>query len=455
MQNKGFDIDCFFSFEEKNKCFDYKVEGIYFWDLIRCELYYDIYRGNIPDDNERSSSLTVAIFKFIKESYVFMFSMFFKKWDCIFFTASRNKLENNKYFDQSLGDLLAKYKKNEISFESFERDQKKWEYKNTLYNPIGIINKISSKFSKNQDYSSVIKLITDEYKDSNFTNQTINNIVKKYKVELYFYSILFKLKCPKIIFLSQSGSQKALFVAAKKNSIPVVEVQHGVINEGHVMYSYSHKINYKSDQIFLPTYFFVFSEFWKKQVYYPVKKTLCMGNSFFYEFPNTAKDTSIIKEGLAVASANIYGENLKKIVMELASRNSVDPIYFKLHPNQYSEKDNFTADFLPFKNVHIFSSEKSMFELLALSKAVLVIQSTALYESLHRKNIGIIYKKQSYEEHDHVFDNPNVYLVDTAEQVTEAMNHSFVEDAVFDNMFFKDFDHKLFEQFISELNIKK
>jgi hypothetical protein len=455
MQNKTFNSDCFFSFEERNKCFDYKVGGIYFWDLIRHEVYYDIYRGNIPNENERSSSLILAIFKFIKESYFFTLFLFFKKWDYIFFTASRNKFDNNKYFDQSLGDVLAKYKKKAISFESFQRDNNKWQYKNTLFNPIGIIDKLSSKFIKNQDYSSILNVIKEEYKDSNFTNQTINNIVKKHKIELYFYSILFKLKSPKIIFLSQSGSQKALFLAAKKNIIPVVEVQHGVINAGHMLYSYSNKINYKSDQIYLPTYFFVFSEFWKKQVYYPVKKIMCMGNSFFYELPSKVIGTSVIKDGLTVASANIYGVNLKKIVIELASQNSVIPIYFKLHPNQYSEKEDLIADFLPFKNVYVFSSEKSMDELIALSKAVLVIQSTALYESLHRKRIGIIYKKQSYEEHNHVFGNPNVFLVDSAKQVIEAMNHSFVEDAVFDDLFFKDFDHKLFEQFISDLNIGK
>ena len=455
MLDRGLNIDSFLFFEEKNKCFELKAGQIYFWDLIRLNVYHNIDRDNNSKAKVKtkrkaiSLNLFYRIIKLIKNSCVLLFFLFFKKCDDFYFTASRNKLNETKFFDRNLEDIIIKSNRKSIIFENFQNDLKKTQYKNAIFNPVDLIFKIFSKFFKNNDYSAILKLIKKEYPNSTFTNKNINEIVNKYKFELFFYSILFKLKKPKIIFLTQNGIQKGLFFVAKKNGIPLVEVQHGLINKNHVAYNYNKNITYNSDQIYLPTYFFVFSEFWKREVYYPVNRILEMGNSFLNNF----NGTTLVKDGLLVISADIYAENLKKIVIDLVNQNYTKPIYFKLHPNQYIDKDYFIEEFSSFKNIYVFSSEKRIDELLKSSKATLVINSTVLYETLHCKNIGIIYKKQSYKEHNNIFNNPNIYLVNNAAQLKEAINKSFIEDTLINEVFFKDFDHSLFEQFITDLNL--
>ncbi len=124
-----------------------------------------------------------------------------------------------------------------------------------------------------------------------------------------------------------------------------------------------------------------------------------------------------------------------------------------MHPNQFIEKQYYIDQFSSFENVKVYTNESSIYELLAISNAILVIQSTALYEAYHLNKKAFIYKKQTYYRHKHVFGLPNIYLIDNANEIAEAYNNEFVLDTRSQNLFFKNFDSLKFNQFKNDLNL--
>jgi hypothetical protein len=126
----------FFAFETNKKLFEKKHKDIFIWDIIRFDVYYELLwklKSKVSIKHKNSSKLLI-----LKEIMFFIYSLLFRKYDVIFFTASRNKHFNGKFFDQNLEDILVKYPK-AICFESFERNLEKLKNKKIpIHNPINV-----------------------------------------------------------------------------------------------------------------------------------------------------------------------------------------------------------------------------------------------------------------------------------------------------------------------------
>lgn len=438
----------FFAFEEDNQLFELKHKELFLWDIVRSDIYFKILWGNNDKIffDKKKSFKSVLLFEIIS----FIYSFLFIKYDYLFFTASRTKDGNNNFFDQNLQDLLVHYPDAQC-FESYQRNIFSLKNKKiTIFNPINLFSKIARFFYKNYDFYKLVNLLNNNFSTLNITENEINNLLTQFKIDFNFYCTLFKLKKPKIIFITQNGIQKGLFAAANKFNIPVIEVQHGIIDKGHLIYNYNRKINYDGGRVFLPKYFFTFSEFWNKEIFYPVKEILAMGNSYYYNTINRIKPSNTQK-GILVASSDVFGEQLKELVIDLSRKNKI-PIYFKLHPNQFYQKDYYKDNLKEFPNVEVFTDEKNLFELIDISNAVLVIQSTAVYEALHFKRIGIIFKKQTYMRHQHLFNDKNVYLINNSDELNDVVNYEFEEDNSNEFVYFNNFDKLKYSKFIEGLN---
>lgn len=437
----------FFSFEKRNKLFEKKHKNLFIWDILRFEIYYDILWNNkTSSSHQEKRSPKILI---LKEIYFFILSLIIDKCTYLFFTASRNRDDQGFFFDQNLEDSLQACP-GAICYESYERKAKNRKSDRiTVFNPIFVIRYFFKFFYKNHDFKEIVSLVKSEYSESNISESQINDLIICFQIDYKFYRFVFKMKKPRAIFITQNGIQKGLFAAAKSLGIPVIEVQHGIIDEGHISYSYSPDISYTAMQLYLPTYFFSFSDFWTKSIFYPVKQTLAVGNSFFYSTKDKI-DNSKNKVGILVASSDVFGSDLKNLVLDFSKFNT-QPVYFKLHPNQFFEKEYYVEQFKDCKNVQVITNEKSIYELLEISKAILLIQSTALYEALYLKRIGVIYKRQSYIRHEHVFDKRNVYLVDNAKELSLAIEKEYLEEEASYLSFFDNFDQKRFSEFMSQL----
>ena len=270
---------------------------------------------------------------------------------------------------------------------------------------------------------------------------------KEYYTDFYFYSSFFKKKNIRRIFLTQNGILKAFLKAAQENRIPVFEFQHGLVDIGHLAYNYP-KMDYKEGQITLPNTILSLSPFWFNELYLPNVKIVPIGNDYFYnplaEILSTTNINTNTAKTILVISSDVFGKDLSDFILKSEKEGQLKDIsiYFKLHPNQFFEKEYYTEKLSSLKNIRIITNEKSVGELLKICNTVFAIQSTAIYEALQANRKVILLKRMSYLRHQHIFDRKNLHLVDTVEDFISALNTEIVIDQ--DITFFAPFDKEAF-----------
>ena len=118
------------------------------------------------------------------------------------------------------------------------------------------------------------------------------------------------------------------------------------------------------------------------------------------------------------------------------------PIFFKLHPNQFDEKEYYIESLREFENIEVISDEFSVSDLIGKCDTIFTIISTTIYEALQSGRRVILLKEPPYKDHKHIFDRKNLHLVDTVEDFISALNTEIVTDK--NVTFFAPFDKEAF-----------
>lgn len=434
----------FFELEKNYNLFDYKIEKeIYWWDIIRYDVYYELMYT--LEFRKRNREITDSFQKNYRKKINKLFYLildivkFFlkKKKKFLFYKCTRNIDKNGKKIDIIADDFLNIVYKDSFVIESNPISYKEKKYKNSLL-------KIKKKLKKERCFKLDIdleKIFFKEFGIKTDINGKIQSILNNYFIEYKHYVWLLKKINPKIIFVVQNGIQKGLFSAANYLNIPVVELQHGQVNNYHLAYSYPVDIDYSNIKT-LPKYFFTFGKFWNN-INYPVKKKIDMGNNF-YSLQNIEKTG----DKIAIVFADIYTSDLLPLTINLLKKDIKRNYIVKLHPNQKNQIQIIKNELKAFKNVEIIYNEKSMQEVLDESFAIIQIQSTTIYEALQKNKIVFLYKKQDYITHHDVFYSKNVYLVNNENDILEGLskNKSLEEDICF----FEKFNKEKFLKFIKD-----
>lgn len=188
---------------------------------------------------------------------------------------------------------------------------------------------------------------------------------------------------PNVVVLTVSyGHGKATQIeACKRLGVPVVELQHGVIDPYHMGYSYPGPERTKRT---FPDYLLVYGTFWRDMVSYPIgdDRVIPAGHPFM-ESRLPEHDEAARTERLVFVSQGSIGDRLSRFAAELAGdpRFTADIVY-KLHPAEtarYPEEYPWLAD----ADLRVADgSESSLYELFASSTAQVGVYSTAVYEGL-------------------------------------------------------------------------
>jgi hypothetical protein len=430
--------DRFLEFEQEFELFKLKdSKGTYVWDIIRFEVYINLlwdYKNRPNIKNKYGLKITLllkTLFLFIK----FLFDQ--KNYYSFFFLTSRNK--NGQFFiDKNAQCVIDITKTSKLFFESAPISNK------TLYEP-SYPTSIQSLFRKiykttyKFDTESLINLIGQHFPNSKINSKNLIQLINDFYSDKYFYNWVFKSKKVQHIYITQNGIQKGLFAAANNLGIPTIEFQHGIVDSGHIAYNYPININ-NSEYIYFPKVILSLSDFWFNDINTPAK-ILPVGNDLFSNISNNHNNSKIF----TVISADIFGLELLKFIKELYSTEFDYDCYFKLHPNQYSEVSYFENELSGIPNVKIITDEISVEQLTNISNAILSIQSTALYEALQAGVKAIIYRKSSYMRHSHIFNLPNVYLINNTMDFIEALEEPI---KITNYKFFKQFNKDLFKEAI-------
>lgn len=434
MNNKEDIVAQFLAFEKKNNLFDLQdSKGTYYWDIIRYYVCVKLRYQEAPLIKKKQRKNYLLILKRIFDFFLIFFT--YSKKQYLFYLASRDKDTHKKNIDRNLKpsyDLLKEKKL--LLIESFTPN-----LKDTYFLPQNIYYKLFRK--KFFDFTNVLNLLNNFFGETKISNEYLNAILNHYYSDLSFFKKILKKHKVEKIFMTQNGIQKGLIKAAKELNIKIFEFQHGVVYENHLAYNYPSEC--LNEKVYLPNTIFSFSPFWFQDVFLPNVKIVPIGNDFLYK---SIKFSSLTKpkKGLLIISTSVFGKKLLNFIKNDAFQKKTQniPIFFKLHPNQFDEKEYYIESLREFENIEVISNEFSVNDLIGECDTIFTIISTTVYEALQSERRVILLKEFPYEDHKHIFDRKNLHLVDTVEDFISALNTEIVTDK--NVTFFAPFDKEAF-----------
>lgn len=442
----------FQSMEMKERLFERKTsDEIYFWDIVRYDVFNLIFRDYLneqfTDDKQKTSSKRKITFnKILRGIITYQRDMdYFQKYrnsKYMFFCCSRNFIDN-KDIDFISKDYLKIIEDQSFIIETFDSSVNNSYFKNIIFK---YQKKMSKLFFRKNDVYNINEIINGYFNISIDIDELLNSILDNFRFEKKFYLNFLRKTNPQIVFFVQNGIQKALMHSCNELNITSVELQHGIINFSHPAYSFPKGVEmYLNGQVIVPDVFFTFSKFWTDNTYFPVRKNIVMGNSYYGSLACSLSQGDR-KNEITFVSANIYQKDIDRYISYLANNNSRIIINLKLHPNQINDKKDLCSRYKMYSNIKVYYNEVTLLELFSRSKEVIMVTSTAAYEAIQVGcNVGIIKTEMSYNIED-LFNHPNVRLLEQPEDILINKNNKSYQ-----TVFFEKFNDTKFLKFIDEI----
>jgi len=390
--------------ENREKLFEWKVNNVYIWEIIR----YKIYAAAVNVSFESGARANKT--PFLKS----LISKIGKKTDQYF-----NALLNNPFFNKEKVDVLVIESSRKLKFENeyidpytkFTCDElKQAGVKHLKFQSSYVYDKLVKKddLTKHLDlinilsgYASVfIKLDlkeTDRIKTESIETLLKNELgvslnllelvkgdIKKFKSNSWFYKRLLKSKAPREIYIVNFCDKPALIACAKEQQITVIDIQHGLISSHDIIYNYP---NVSEGSLhYFPDKFYIWSDVWKEAGKLPLTDSniVVYGNKFlekqvelFRKVVKQPKQTIIISQpGLTQKIARTVLENYEAF-------QSFNVLY-KLHPNEYATFESYPEykELKAKSNLSFVGWNEDLYKLLAESTHVVGVGSTVLVEAL-------------------------------------------------------------------------
>lgn len=432
--------DKFHLFEKK----EIRSEDTELWDVVRFDISCTLFYPLASILKKRKRRLYKDVFLQFFRFFVFLFSMR-KSYDFLFFSCSRFQNEEHKQYDPNILDIYEVLKNNSLCIDSYFSENHYqypvvFDYFLRFKRRFCIGKYREETIGKFPSY--ILESIQKEF-GIKIEDDVVHNLLTNFELEKDHYSKLFKCLKPKVIFLVQNGIQKGLFMAAKECNIPLVELQHGLVDASHLAYSYSSGIDV--EKLILPSYFFVYSEFWKNRINYPIKEVVVMGNTGASKIVE-----SVVKlYDVCVVCADVYMNEFFLFIDELIDCGYKGKICLKLHPNQFGEVDFIRHKYQIYSNINVVYTEVSMKTIISQSYSMLAIQSTSVYEALDAGVNVFIFKRLDYHIHNDILDYKGGHLVACVKDFLNSHESDSVRCA--QNSFFEPFDYLKFQSFISKI----
>jgi hypothetical protein len=446
-------IERFFKMENEYSLFSLRTRNEYpLWDIIRDRVAAELKKGVQPNFNKininKKFSRFISNLKISKNLVLSLFNIFKPLNENIFFLTSRNKTDVGTYFDISADGALSTFNKSQITIietNTPHGDYKYSDYDMILCSTIFLFRCL--RYEKMNISPEVLEEINNALKNS-FPENSIP-LLLIIQQELFYFQFSFRFyywllrknrKRLKRVFVTQNGIQKGLFLAAHHVGIKCYEFQHGIVDKSHTVYSYNSQIYYETNDLINPNIFFTFSKYWSDLLYHPFTLTIPSGNDFFSRRIEQACD----RIAITVISSIIHDVELRPYTIEFSKKHPEQKIYYKLHPSQFWQADGIKKCFFEFRNIVVIRDEESVLQLLAKSKVILAVASTAVYEALHNNISVILLKRLNFMAHHDIFNHPKVNLVNDLNDFEKIISGDLNFKTSNKNIFFHPFQRDLF-----------
>lgn len=428
------EIEIIKEIENKKNLFQKKIKNIYFWKIIRFNLFSEIVKKKcrtneahdlISKTNKLKYLLKWCIYNTLKNNVL--------KKEIIIFDHNRFFHENNCYKSIYTFDLIKKLEKKKITYEiiypNFTNDKIKnknvHRIENLNYIFIKILYLLKRKISKLSlnDKEFLIKLkkeLEEKFKIEKIGLLEENNILKElynFEAGYQYYKKYFRIKSPQKIYLICSYGREAIIVAAQELGIEVIELQHGVFTKYHIGYSFPIiKVPY------FPNKFFIFGEYWKKDEFLPINtESIIYGYPYLRNQLERYKNIEKKKNQVIFISQGPIGKKLSKKATEFAKDNPSIKVVYRLHPGEFLRWKTEYKELYEnreLENLKISdNNEKNLYEYLFESEYLIGVNSTVIYEALEIElKIGII-KLFGYEYVEDLINDNIIHAFNENERI--------------------------------------
>ncbi|NHJ04813.1 MAG: hypothetical protein EAX90_08315 [Candidatus Heimdallarchaeota archaeon] len=257
---------------------------------------------------------------------------------------------------------------------------------------------------------------------------------------------------PELIVLhnEQGNYERAFIMALKRKKIPILAIQHGIINSASPGYVLSKGRICKDDENhlksgclhiadFTSVYGDKTKEFLIKECGYPDNKVIITGCSRWdilknkknfnkKEFLNQLKFNielpivSVLSPGLFIKSRQFY---FNKTVLETIQNYFPNvQIIWKPHPKEDNNEVKKIAEQFKIKNIEI-NKDLPLFDVLNASDIVITVHSTTGLEAILFEKAVITFIPEGEEENDLYKDSNAVIKVENQEELKHAINQIF------------------------------
>ncbi len=427
-----------------------KFNGIEAWPILRIYL-----ASKLILNKNRVTVNKGNIFSLLKSFFLGFYNLLiFKNGYLAFSDSGRRVLIDGVYYDRLVDPIAEKLKLLVFEtplFEHFPKSKTKTKYLSSSL-PFFLLQEIISYFIILRiENESLIKTILF---DANISID-YKKILKKVIAQSIVMGLIIRFKKIKGVFLVVSYTKEGIIIACKRNNIPVVELQHGVINEAH----YAYNINKRYSDIFFPDYILTYGESEKKVFEsnnnnFIKKENVFVVGNYLIDYYRKSKlnysefeqKTSNFKFTISITGQNAFDHILAPFIIDLSIiLPYVGFIYIPRDKNYFIE-NNIN---LP-PNI-VFINTLNTYDVIRRSTMHCTITSTCGIEALCLgiPNIFINIDGWSKKYYAYLMDYPYNFFADTVNDFISIVNNKPIYDK-FDVI--KTYSHIIKDNYLQNLN---
>jgi len=425
--------EAFLQMEDELDLFNQQIDGVYFWERIRFSLHREILKragviGQAHTRLERTivnrgrSALRSLKNAFAKNPYLA------PKSEVLFLGSGRRKLRSDgKWWDIYCDPIIDHLDRSYVYFES--------AYLNSHLTPAKTDNiryldlplylaaarrkfnlvRFSLTTSERKLLNNIRERITDQFNVMIDLEEMVKQDLLIRKSVLPVYRALLKKVSPKLAFVVCSYGRETFIEACKSMEIPVVELQHGVINLG-----YSFPGPKRTKRTF-PDYLFAFGDFWKEGTEFPISRDRIYSVGYPYLEDEAKRYAGLEKKNQIVfISQGTVGKEMSKVAVELSQKRDFPlKIVYKLHPGEYARWRK-EYPWLVKSGIQVIDDDSiPLYQLFAESKVQVGVNSTAIFEGLNFGLQTILLDLPGVEYMEHLIKGQVARVVASPEELAE------------------------------------
>lgn len=440
-------LERFLLFEKENDLLKWKVDEIPIWQLIRIAVFTELkdklLNKNIEFNQQKLKDRVKVVTHFFINFITKNPFIKVKRSEILIFNHPRRKL-NKGFFEDIYIDPILNVIKNEFivleGFVSLDKDHykptktKNLYYLDVLQLPSRIVSEIPIKVRLNKDDKLKILKIENDIYSIWHTNifdiekKAIKNI-RRWRYTYPRINKMIKKIQPRMVFnvVSYSFLNQVATYTAKKQGIPVLELQHGTVGKLHIAYNYLTLEEGTLDTF--PDFFLAWGKNWIKNARLPIKKENIKIVGFLYYESYRSKIISE-RNNKTLLFLSQYREDIAKFAAEVASKLPEYKIIFKAHPSEYEIAKIKYPFFANYANIQLVDNDSiQLYELFSQCNFVIGVNSTALAEALAFCPSIVILKLPGWEYFEDLEESDNLrFLSNTNEVVTLIKNNALKEN---------------------------